>query len=79
MTVKRKPQKDLATRIMDTHEEADALVDLEAERMQRVDGPGVPVAVLRQMFMARHQCVCSAALAIINDGLAQWPEDKAKR
>ncbi|HEY6700151.1 MAG TPA: hypothetical protein VI137_04920 [Pseudolabrys sp.] len=58
--------ENLAQRIECCRDEANALIDAEAERMQRVDGPGVPIGVLRQMIMARHQCVCSAALALLD-------------
>jgi hypothetical protein len=77
MTIKRKPEKDLATRIVNCHDEANALIDAEAERIKRTEAQNaVPAPVIRQMIMARHQCVCGAALDIINEGLAQWPEDK---
>lgn len=41
---------------------ADAFIDAEAARVKAQEAPEIPVTVIRQMIMARHSCICTAAL-----------------
>jgi hypothetical protein len=61
-----KAKDDLALRIHQARNRADAYIDAKAEELAKTS-PGVPVGVLRQTICRGGNCPCSYALTLLDE------------